>query len=111
MRPLLPPALSLSNGLTLCALLLSSCATPPTAKPASVAAPTASASHFDIPATDDGLPGAGPIRRYDWFKKLWRERRTKWAAEAEKDRGAIVFLGDSITQGWHDDLDGLFPGL
>jgi len=103
MRPILP--------FTLCALLLASCSTPPAPKPASVAAPTAAASHFDIPSTDDGLPGAGPIRRYDWFKKLWRERRTKWSTEVEKDRGAIVFLGDSITQGWHDDLDGLFPGL
>ena len=24
-----------------------------------------------LPATDDGLPGAGPIRRYDWFQSLW----------------------------------------
>ena len=28
-----------------------------------------------IPATDEGLPGAGPIRRYEWFQKLWLERR------------------------------------
>ena len=30
---------------------------------------------FAIPATDEGLPGAGPIRRYDWFQNLWRTRR------------------------------------
>ena len=24
-----------------------------------------------IPVSDDGLPGEGPIRRYDWFKNLW----------------------------------------
>jgi hypothetical protein len=36
---------------------------------------------FAIPATDDGLPGKGPIRRYDWFQKLWRERRAQWAKE------------------------------
>ncbi|MFZ0426974.1 MAG: G-D-S-L family lipolytic protein, partial [Acidobacteriota bacterium] len=23
---------------------------------------------YDIPPTDEGLPGAGPIRRYDWFR-------------------------------------------
>jgi len=31
---------------------------------------TNSTARFEIPATDDGLPGAGPIRRYDWFRKL-----------------------------------------
>ena len=64
-----------------------------------------------IPATDDGLPGAGPIRRYDWFQRLWLEKRTRWAARVERDRHAVVFLGDSITQGWGDDLGGAFPGL
>jgi len=64
-----------------------------------------------IPATDDGLPGAGPIRRYDWFQKLWRERRAQWATEREQDRGAVVFLGDSITQGWGGGLGAAFPGV
>jgi len=68
-------------------------------------------ARFAIPATDDGLPGAGPIRRYDWFKKLWQERRATFAERAERDRGAIVFLGDSITQGWHDNFDNAFPEL
>ena len=58
------------------------------------------AAQFQIPATDDGLPGAGPIRRADWFRKLWQDRRSKWAARVEKDRNAVVLLGDSITQGW-----------
>ena len=57
---------------------------------------------FAIPATDDGLPGVGPIRRYEWFQKLWRERRSAWAGQVEQDQGAVVFLGDSITQGWGD---------
>jgi len=70
-----------------------------------------SVARFEVPATDDGLPGIGPVRRYDWFKNLWRERRTKWAGEVAKDQGAVVFLGDSITQGWHDNFDGMFPGL
>lgn len=59
-------------------------------------------SRFTIPATDDGLPGAGPIRRYDWFKKVWMERRSKWAGEVNSKRASIVFLGDSIIQGWGD---------
>lgn len=69
------------------------------------------AQSFSIPETDDGLPGAGPIRRYDWFQKLWLERRTAWAQRVEQDRGALVFLGDSITQGWGDDIGGDFPGV
>ena len=64
-----------------------------------------------IPTTDDGLPGAGPIRRYDWFKKLWLRKRTAWAKRIQQDQGALVFLGDSITQGWGDTMDGSFPGV
>jgi lysophospholipase L1-like esterase len=75
------------------------------------AAPAGAASRWEIPATDDGLPGAGPIRRYDWFRKLWVEKRSGWGKRVENDRGAIVFLGDSITQGWGDDFSGDFPGL
>lgn len=63
-----------------------------------------------IPATDQGLPGVGPIRRYDWFQKLWIERRTQWVAQREQDRGAVVFLGDSITQGWNERLATAFRG-
>ncbi len=76
--------------------------------------PTALAQNDDrlrIPATDDGLPGAGPIRRFDWFQKLWLEKRTRWATQAEQDRHALVFLGDSITQGWGDRMDDQFAGV
>jgi len=66
---------------------------------------------FQIPATDDGLPGTGPIRRYDWFTKLWLEKRSAWAHRVERDQGALVFLGDSITQGWGDSMGGSFPGV
>src|SRR5881409_3484523 len=68
-------------------------------------------SQFQIPATDDGLPGAGPIRRYDWFRKLWADRRTAWAARFERDRNAVVLLGDSITQGWGEDFSAWFPKM
>jgi lysophospholipase L1-like esterase len=66
---------------------------------------------FAIPATDDGLPGAGPIRRYDWFQNVWRARRSSFAQRLEADRGAVVFLGDSITQGWGGGLGAAFPGV
>ncbi|MFO1476495.1 MAG: SGNH/GDSL hydrolase family protein [Verrucomicrobiota bacterium] len=64
-----------------------------------------------LPETDAGLPGAGPIRRYDWFKNLWRTRRVAWAGRVGQDQGAVVFVGDSITQGWGDTMGNSFPGL
>jgi len=65
----------------------------------------------ELPATDDGLPGAGPIRRYDWFKNLWTQKRSTWQGQVEKDQKSLVFVGDSITQGWGDDMGGSFPGV
>lgn len=66
------------------------------------------ASSVELPATDDGLPGAGPIRRYDWFKNLWTKRRSIWQKQVQQEQGAVVFLGDSITQGWGDQLGNSF---
>lgn len=66
------------------------------------------AAQFEIPASDEGLPGAGPIRRYDWFKNLWKKRRSVWAKQVKQDQGALVFLGDSITQGWGANIGGAF---
>jgi lysophospholipase L1-like esterase len=96
-KRLLPLALLLA--------FLASCSTAPQA-----AAPPPPA-RFEIPATDAGLPGTGPIRRYDWFKKVWTERRSAWAARVQQDQHAVVFLGDSITQGWNDDFHGAFPDV
>lgn len=77
-----------------------------------VAAPSAKIPAIGrLPDTDDGLPGSGPIRRYDWFRKLWAQKRVAWSQRVEQDQGAVVFLGDSITQMWGDDLGGGFPGM
>jgi len=75
------------------------------------AEPSNSPSRYEIPATDEGLPGAGPIRRYEWFRKLWAQKRSGWAQRVEADQKALVFLGDSITQGWGDNVGGSFPGV
>jgi lysophospholipase L1-like esterase len=75
------------------------------------AAPLQAKDRFAIPATDEGLPGAGPIRRYEWFQRLWRERRSEWAGRVDQDRNAVVFLGDSITQGWGGGLGAAFSGV
>jgi lysophospholipase L1-like esterase len=75
------------------------------------ALPAPAAARLEIPATDDGLPGAGPIRRYDWFRNLWAQKRAGWAQRVQQDQNALVFLGDSITQGWGDDFSKHFPGV
>jgi lysophospholipase L1-like esterase len=93
----------------LLAACLLSLATSNIGRAQNAASPTA--DPFAIPATDDGLPGVGPIRRYDWFQQLWRERRSAWAKERARDEGAVVFLGDSITQLWGDALPTAFPGV
>ena len=93
------------------ALILLLAATIALPAPASAAVLPQASDRFAIPATDDGLPGAGPIRRYDWFQNLWRERRSAWAKQVEQDQHAVVFLGDSITQGWGDGLGAAFPGV
>ena len=74
-------------------------------------APSQQAMDLSIPASDDSIPGAGPVRRYDWFQKLWTSRRGDWAKSVQTDQGAIVFLGDSITQGWGDQMKGAFGDL
>jgi lysophospholipase L1-like esterase len=68
-------------------------------------------TRFVIPPTDDGLPGAGPVRRSEGFQKTWTTRRSHFASRASQDQGAVVFLGDSITQGWGDDFKGHFQGM
>ena len=101
------PTLILAGvSLLLTALFTSGCVS--SSKPAG---PAYSAASFEVPATDDGLPGAGPVRRADWFRKTWRERRESFAATAQQDKGSVVFLGDSITQGWGDKLVPSFVGL
>jgi lysophospholipase L1-like esterase len=101
---LLAPA-ALCAALCLAPLL----ATPALSQQAVAAAPPA--SRLDIPDNDDGLPGVGPLRRYAWFRKLWHDKRTRWATEVQQDQGAVVLLGDSITQGWNDRLSAAFPGM
>ncbi len=71
----------------------------------------ADAPTFDLPATDDGIPGAGPIRRYDWFKGLWKDRRSKWAGQKEKDAGSVVFLERFDHARLGRRLGGTFAGL
>ncbi|MCO8121472.1 GDSL-type esterase/lipase family protein [Stieleria sp. TO1_6] len=71
---------------------------------------SAVATAFEIPA-DAELPGAGPMRRAGWFQNVWQQRRQTFAANRQSSQGAVVFFGDSITQGWQDDFGGAFEGM
>lgn len=66
---------------------------------------------FTIPETDEGLPGDGPIRRYEWFRSLWQKKRSTWSGRIQADQKSLVFLGDSITHGWGDNLGGSFSDV
>jgi len=79
--------------------------------PLATPSPLLGAARFPVPDSDEGLPGQGPIRRYDWFRKTWNDRRTNFDRRAQQDHGAVVMLGDSITQGWNDDFTAWFPGM
>ena len=73
------------------------------ADPASFALPA--------PAAEATLPGEGALRRYDGYVKRWNTIRPQWATEVAKDQGAVVFFGDSITQGWGADFKKSFEGM
>ncbi|MHC4995551.1 MAG: GDSL-type esterase/lipase family protein [Planctomycetota bacterium] len=62
-----------------------------------------------LPHDGQGLPGEGELRSYPGYVKGWNTKRPAWAARANEDRGAVVFLGDSITAGWGDTFKGRFP--
>lgn len=64
-----------------------------------------------LPVDESGLPGEGALRRYDGYVKRWHQARSQWAGQVQRDQKAVVFLGDSITQGWDDDFKGRFPGM
>ncbi len=56
------------------------------------------------------FPSQGPVQPGLWFRPLWKSQRTKWAQSLAADQQALVFLGDSITQGW-GTLAQDFPGI
>lgn len=76
-----------------------------------VQAQDAAANRFPIPATDDGLPGTGTINRTPNFQNTWNLRRKHFADRLNAEQGTLVFLGDSITEGFNDDFRGAFPNV
>lgn len=101
LRPGLLTALSLA---TLASLPPGFAQTPPaTAAAPSSATPAAAPA---APAVDPFWPADGkfpvPGRTSGWtgFRPKNVQRRTLFAQRKEQDRGAVVFVGDSITEGW-----------
>lgn len=69
------------------------------------------------PALSQTGPKPTPTNPADWPGKgrasayaSWVARRDGFWKDREKDQGAVVFFGDSITQGWRD-IDKSFPTL
>lgn len=60
------------------------------------------------PAADNNAawPGKGVIRKFGWMV----DNRAYFWKNREKDQGAVVFVGDSLTGGWKN-LAKDFPGL
>ncbi|MFP6619371.1 MAG: GDSL-type esterase/lipase family protein, partial [Pirellulaceae bacterium] len=85
-------------------LLLLTTATP-------VLLPAQEADRFALPTSEEGLPGEGKLRRYAGYVKTWASRRAAWSKQVSRDQQAVVFLGDSITQGWGAQFRGKFAGM
>ena len=60
--------------------------------PFAASSPDPTGLRFPLPATDEGLPGAGPLRRMDWVQKPWNDRRPGWEDQTAQDRGPVVCL-------------------
>ena len=70
--------------------------------------PPRDVSHYPADATV--LPGKGPLQTWTGFTNVWMERHAAWQQETNNETGAVVFLGDSITQGWNS-LAKVFPDI
>jgi len=51
--------------------------------------------------TDDVFPGLGQLSGWKDFPKHNAERRALFAQHAGEEHDGVVFVGDSITEGWH----------
>ena len=97
----------------LAALLLASAAIFPcraqmTNAPASGTNDPSDVSHF--PGLEN-LPGKHPPHIWNGLAGVWARAHARWKNTASNDVGAVVFLGDSITEGWNGTLARDFPNM
>ena len=76
--------------------------------PSRLPAQTTGPTPYPDAKNEAAWPGKGPIRSFGWMvdnrKYFWTQR--------EKDQGAVVLVGDSLTAGWKAPvLAAAFPGL
>jgi lysophospholipase L1-like esterase len=62
-------------------------------------APDSAADVSQFPSLDK-LPGKVPPTVWTGLAGVWARDHAQWKATASNDVGAVVFLGDSITEGW-----------
>ena len=62
-------------------------------------APDGAADVSQFPSLDR-LPGKVPPHVWNGLAQGWARDHARWKATASNDVGAVVFLGDSITEGW-----------
>ena len=62
-----------------------------------------SSSHKNRPP-DGRFPGRGRVSSWNEFRAHNHERRALFAAHRAEDQDGLVFVGDSITEGWHSLL-------
>jgi lysophospholipase L1-like esterase len=76
------------------------------------AAPPAAADPDDVSQFPpvDKLPGKHPANVWNGLAGVWARDHARWKTNAANDMGAVVFLGDSITEGWRT-LAKDFPNL
>jgi lysophospholipase L1-like esterase len=65
---------------------------------------------MQYPTNSALLPGKGAVSKWAGLAPTWARRQAEFAKTAPNEHGAVVFLGDSITQGW-TSLARDFPDL
>ncbi|HVU16100.1 MAG TPA: GDSL-type esterase/lipase family protein [Candidatus Didemnitutus sp.] len=80
--------------------LLAGCQTAPKPAPTSSASSAAVAPDPFWPA-DGKFDAKGKTSSWSGFRAKNLERRTLFAQQKAEDKNGIVFVGDSITEGWH----------
>jgi lysophospholipase L1-like esterase len=72
-------------------------------------APDSAADVSQFPSLDK-LPGKVPPTVWSGLARAWSGAHARWQATASNEVGTVVFLGDSITEGWRT-LARDFPNL
>ena len=87
--------------LTFAALIVPAAIFADPAAPASTATATTGVKPDRFWPADGVFPVPGNTSSWTGFRAKNIERRTLFAARRAEDQDAIVFVGDSITEGWH----------